>query len=52
MRHAFKEFERLAKKIEETNPSYAHVYRGSNGLISISMGIPKDDLLEPILKMH
>ncbi len=48
---AFESFEELASHIEKAKTPFAHVFRGSNGRITISMGIPKEDLQEPFLKM-
>lgn len=43
-------FEELAKYIEEEQPPFTHVHRG-NGVLTITMGIPKERLMEPILSM-
>jgi len=48
---AYEKFEALARFIEEEKTPFAHVFRGPKGKITISMGIPKDQLQEPFLKM-
>ncbi len=50
-RKAYESFEDLASYIERVKTPFAHVFRGPRGSITISMGIPKDQLQEPILKM-
>ncbi len=50
-RKAYERFEDLARFIEEEKTPFAHVFRGPRGAITISMGIPKDRLQEPFLKM-
>jgi len=50
-RKAYESFEDLAEFIEKEEINFARVYRGRKGVITISMGIPKNELQEPFLKM-
>ncbi len=48
---AYENFEKLASLIEKEDVPFAHVFRGPRGTLTITMGIPKDRLQEPFLKM-
>lgn len=45
------EIERLAQDIEDNYSLFMHVRRGAGERVTISMGIPKEMLGEPILPL-